>query len=72
MLHELGGEAAASLAAFNADGNTPAHLAAGNGHEGCVSVLHMALRKYTLARERGISHMRIFLTRWWADARLSA
>ena len=40
VLHELGGDAAASLAAAGADGSTPAHLAAQNGHEGCLRVLH--------------------------------
>jgi len=44
VLHELGGEAAASLAAANADGDTPAHSAAWNGHEGCLRVLHELLR----------------------------
>ena len=41
MLHELGGDAAASLAAARiADGVTPAHLAAAIGYEGCLRVLH--------------------------------
>ena len=40
VLHELGGDAAASLAAANANGDTPAHTAADNGHEGCLRVLH--------------------------------
>ena len=39
-LHELGGDAAASVAAANANGDTPAHAAAANGHEGCLRVLH--------------------------------
>ena len=39
-LHELGGDAAASVAAADADGCTPAHSAAANGHEGCLHVLH--------------------------------
>ena len=37
VLHELGGDAAASLAAAP-DGTTPAHLAAMCGHEGCLCV----------------------------------
>ena len=41
VLHELGGDAAASLlAAAKAHVNTPAHLAAQEGHEGCLRVLH--------------------------------
>ena len=40
VLHELGGEAAASLAAADAGGWTPAHSAATYGHEGCLRVLH--------------------------------
>ena len=40
VLHELGGDAAASLAAAAANGDTPAHLAAFGGHEGCLRVLH--------------------------------
>jgi len=40
VLHELGGEAAASLVAANANGHTPAHYAADRGHEGCLRVLH--------------------------------
>ena len=40
VLHELGGEAAASVAAANEYGYTPAHSAAENGHEGCLRVLH--------------------------------
>ena len=41
VLRELGGEAAASLAAADAaHGQTPAHSAAYNGHEGCLRVLH--------------------------------
>ena len=40
VLHELDGEAAASLAAADADGVTPAHSAADNGNEGCLRVLH--------------------------------
>ena len=39
-LHELGGQAAASVAAADADGVTPAHSATYNGHEGCLRVLH--------------------------------
>ena len=39
-LHELGGDAAASLAAADVDGWTPAHYAADNGHERCLRVLH--------------------------------
>ena len=39
-LHELGGDAAASLAAADVDGSTPAHRAANRGHEGCLRVLH--------------------------------
>ena len=38
--HELGGAAAASLAAADVRGWTPAHDAAWNGHEGCLRVLH--------------------------------
>ena len=40
MLHELGGDAAASLAVADTVGDTPAHDAAGEGHEGCLRVLH--------------------------------
>ena len=40
VLHELVGNAAASLATAEADGYTPAHLAANRGHEGCLRVLH--------------------------------
>ena len=40
VLHELGGEAAASLVAVAAIGSTPAHIAARQGHEGCLRVLH--------------------------------
>ena len=40
VLHGLGGDAAASLAAANAGGMTLAHVAAGDGHEGCLRVLH--------------------------------
>ena len=40
VLHELGGEAAASVAAADADGDTPAHYASQEGHEGCLRVLH--------------------------------
>ena len=40
VLHELGGEAAASLAAADADGVTPARLASNNGNEGCLRALH--------------------------------
>ena len=40
LLHELGGEAAASLAAADADGVTPARLASNNGNEGCLRALH--------------------------------
>ena len=40
VLHELGGDAAASVAAAAADGDTPAHRAAQFGHEGCLRVLH--------------------------------
>ena len=43
VLHELGGEAAASLAAANGAGRTPAHYAASQGHEGCLRVLHELL-----------------------------
>jgi hypothetical protein len=39
-LHELGGQAAASVAAADADGWMPAHYAADNGHERCLRVLH--------------------------------
>ena len=39
-LHELGGDAAASVAAAEDDGWTPAHYAADNGHKGCLRVLH--------------------------------
>ena len=35
LLHELGGNAAASLTAADANGYTPAHVAAHKGHEGC-------------------------------------
>ena len=40
VLHELGGDAAASLVAARVDGDTPAHSAAFEGHEGCLRVLH--------------------------------
>jgi len=40
VLYELGGYAVASLAAADADGDTPAHQAAEKGHEGCLRVLH--------------------------------
>ena len=40
VLHELGGVGAASVAAADADGDTPAHYAANNGHEGWLRVLH--------------------------------
>ena len=40
VLHELGSDAAASLAAADANGGTPAHYAALQGHEGCLRVLH--------------------------------
>ena len=40
VLHELGGEVAASLVAVDARGDTPSHLAAHRGHEGCLRVLH--------------------------------
>ena len=40
VLHELGGDAAASLVAADANGRTPAHYAAQEGHEGCLRVLH--------------------------------
>ena len=40
VLHGLGGDAAASLAAANAGGMTLAHVAAGDEHEGCLRVLH--------------------------------
>ena len=40
VLHELGGEAAASVAAANVHGCTPAHVAAVYGQEGCLRVLH--------------------------------
>ena len=40
VLHELGGDVAASLAAADADGDTPAHYASQEGHEGCLRVLH--------------------------------
>ena len=43
VLHEMGGDAAASLAAADADGFTPAHLAAAKGYEGCLRVLHELL-----------------------------
>ena len=43
MLHELGGEVAASLAAVAANGWTPAHFAANAGREGCLRVLHELL-----------------------------
>ena len=39
-LHELGGEAAASLAAANGIGYTPAHWAARHGQEGFLRALH--------------------------------
>ena len=39
VLHELGGEAAASLAAAGAGGWTPAHCAAYQEHGGCLRVL---------------------------------
>ena len=40
VLHELGGDAAASLAAAAARGSRPAHEAARRGQEGCLRVLH--------------------------------
>ena len=40
VLHELGGDAAASLAAADEGGSTPAHSAAQDGHGGCLRVLH--------------------------------
>ena len=40
VLHELGGEAAASVAAAGANGESTAHWAARYGHEGCLRVLH--------------------------------
>ena len=43
VLHEVGGEAAASLAAADENGATPAHYAAANGNEGCLRVLHELL-----------------------------
>ena len=76
VLHELGGDAAASLAAANAKGDTPVRFAAAiawpSGREGCLRVLHMALRKYLLTRVRGIAHVHIFLARWSADALAAA
>ena len=51
VLRELGGEAAASLAAADAaHGQTPAHSAAYNGHEGCLRVLHELGAEASLAR----------------------
>ena len=38
----------------------------------CLSVLHMVLRKYLLARLRAIAHVHIFIVRWSADARAAA
>ena len=40
VLHELGGDATASLGAAAARGATPAHYAADKGQEGCLRVLH--------------------------------
>ena len=40
VLHELGGDAAASLVAAAANGSTPAHVAARQGHAGCLRLLH--------------------------------
>ena len=40
VLHEMGGDAAASLAAADEYATTPAHRAALNGQGGCLRVLH--------------------------------
>ena len=40
VLHELGGEAAASVAAADEEGLMPAHYAASNGRKGFLRVLH--------------------------------
>ena len=52
VLHELGGDAAASLVAADADGYTPAHDAAENGKEGCLRVLHELGGKIIIIRRR--------------------